>query len=176
VATRDATWTKWNTDWWERQATHGGLVAGGSLAFFHLAADALIHGRDATIQWLRLAAAIILGPETLDPAMAPEPAVVTGSLIHLTFSAAFGTTFGSLVARYRQLRRSLPILAGAAALYAVLVGLVNVYSIAPFVGWHWFPELMHPLVLVIGHGLFFGVPLALYLHVKAAPRRRLGMH
>jgi hypothetical protein len=176
VATPDPTWAKWNADWWERQATRGGLVAGVVHAFAQMTLDSVLHGRSAALHWLRLCASILLGPEALDAEAPPGPAVVTGTVVHLSVSACVGMIFGAVVARCRALRRSSRTLVVAAALGAIVLGVVNVYSVAPVVGWTWVPERVDPFMLVVGHAAFFGVPLAIYLNRLAGPRRRLGLN
>jgi hypothetical protein len=124
---------------------------------------------------LRIAASLLLGTAVLESDAAIGPALVTGTIIHLALSAAFGLAFAILMARWRPLRRSLAAASGAGVVYGLLIWLVNVYAIAPVYGWTWIPEVTDPLALAIAHACGFGLPLAGYLYLAASPRRRTGL-
>jgi len=120
---------------------------------------------------LRIAASLVLGTAVLETDAPFGPTVVTGTIIHLALSAAFRLAFAAIMARFRTLRRSFVAVCGAGVLYGLTIWLVNVYAIAPVYGWTWIPDVTDP----IAHAFGFGLPLAGYLYLVAAPRRRLGL-
>jgi len=103
------------------------------------------------------------------------PTVVTGTIVHLALSAAFGLAVAAIMARFRLLGRSVVVVCGAGILDGLTIWLVNVYAVAPVYGWTWIPEVTDPIALAIAHAVGFGLPLAGYLYLVAAPRRRLGL-
>jgi hypothetical protein len=175
MLSHDVTWSRWNTEWWEGHAKRGGLWAGAVFALFEVGATALLDGGSAAFRPLRLVGSLLLGPEALDPDAPLGPAVVTGGLVHLGLSALFGVAFGSLIAWRCTLGGSSRMLIATGVLYGLGLWLVNVYSVAPVLGWTWFPVEADPLVQAVGHALFFGLPLALYVDRAARRRRRLGL-
>jgi hypothetical protein len=175
VTSRDTTWARWNTDWWDRQGVRGGLVGGGAFVLVGAVLARSDYGTSAGLWSLRLAASLLHGPAALDPDARLGPVLVTGTLIHLALSALFGLGFAILVAPRRWLRRFLPVLLGAGALYGLGLWLINVYAIAPTYGWTWAPEVASPLAQAMAHVLGFGLSLALYVHLAAVRRRRLGL-
>lgn len=175
MTTYDMTWSRWNTDWWERHGTRGGIVAGVVFVLFEMLAVVFTPGLTDLLRPLRIRAAIMFGPEVIDPAAPVGAALVTGSIVHFALSSIFGLTLGTFLAKRGRLTRSLRRLILTAVLYGLALWLVNIYSVAPALGWTWFPEETDPVVQALGHTLFFGVPLAIYLYWAYAPRRRLGL-
>ena len=175
MATKDTTWATWNSDWWDRQGVRGGLAGGGAFVVAGAAFSWPDPAESAVLWPLRLAASLLHGPSALDPDAPLGPVLVTGTLVHLTLSAVFGLGFAVVVAPRRRLRRSLPALLGAGALYGLGLWLVNVYAVAPTYGWTWVAGAANPLAQAMAHVLGFGITLALFVHLAAASRRRLGL-
>lgn len=171
----DMTWSRWNSDWWEKHGTRGGIVAGMVFLAFELAVAKLRPSVVDTIEPLRVKASILLGPDVLSDDTPRGPAIVSGLIVHLVLASVFGLGFGLLVAQRRRLARSLGVLLLAAPVYSVALWLSSIYAVAPTLGWSWIAEAVDPLTHGIGHAAFFGIPLALYLYWIAAPRRRLGL-
>jgi hypothetical protein len=168
-------WAGWNSDWWEKQGTRGGVVAGVIYLVFELIVAKLRPSVADTIEPLRVKTTILLGPEALEATGPRGPAIVSGLIVHLTMASIFGLGFGTLLAQRRRLTRSLSALILAAVLYGLAVWLSNIYAVAPTIGWPWFAEVTEPITEGVGHTAFFGLPLALYFYGIAAPRRRLGI-
>lgn len=174
MAARDVTWSRWNRDWWDWQGACGGIVVGVVFILVELAATALRLGGADLFRPFRLRAAIVLGPEVLDPPTRLGSSRVTGTLVRLALAAFLGLSFGAFADTRRWLARSPGVLVLATAGYGLALWLANYCAAAPTVGWSWFPEETDRLVHVPAHALGLGIPLGVYLNRAAALRRYLG--
>lgn len=160
--------------WWDRQGLRGGLLGGIGFAVVELLVMDVQEGQTAVARLLRRIAAMWIGPEALDPDFSFAAVAVIGTVMHLGLSALFGLFFTWLTesravkSLFVQSRASL---LAAATAYGLLLWPLNVYLIAPFVGWEWFARETEPVVQFLAH-LCYGVLLGLYLNHRLAPRRR----
>jgi MFS family permease len=93
-----------------------------------------------------------------------------GMLIHFGLSALFGLIFTWLTeSRVPELARSRATVVLAATGYGLLLWPLNLYLIAPFVGWEWFAQETEPVVQAAAH-LCYGLLLGLYLDHRLVPR------
>ena len=158
--------------WWDRQGLRGGLLGGIGFALVELLVMGAQEGRTAVARLLRRIAAMWIGPEALDPAFSFAAVAVIGTAMHLGLSALFGLFFTWLTeSRVERMRfaRSRARLPALATLYGLLLWPLNVYLIAPFVGWAWFARETEPVVQFLAH-LCYGALLGLYLNHRLGPR------
>jgi hypothetical protein len=158
--------------WWDRQGLRGGLLAGIGFALVELVAMGIQEGQVEVARFLRRVAAMWIGPAALAPDYPFGIVAVVGTIMHLGFSALFGLIFAWLTESHAlRLVRSRGALLAAAAIYGLVLWPLNVYLIAPFVGWEWFAQETEPAVLAAAH-LCYGVLLGLYLDRNAGPLSR----
>jgi hypothetical protein len=156
--------------WWDRQGLRGGVLAGVGLALVELVMMDLQGGHLVVARFLRRIAAMWIGPQALAPDFPFTTVAVVGMLIHIGLSALFGLIFTWLTeSRVHELARSRAILLLAATGYGLLLWPLNVYLIAPFVGWEWFAQETEPVVQAAAH-LCYGLLLGLYLDHRLGPR------
>jgi len=152
----------------------GGVVAGVLFAIFGMLVAAATAGMEALFLPLRMIGAMILGERALDPGFSFIAAGAAGVLLHIVMASIFGAVFGEVASR-PFLARSTTALVIAGSVYGLVLWLGNYYVIAPLAGWAWLPNQTDPLTQFVGHTLFFGAVLAIYLdRVIAAPLRRIG--
>ena len=111
-----------------------------------------------------------IGPQAVAPDFPFTAVAVVGAMLHFGLSALFGMIFTWITETESwlpELERSRALLVLAAIGYGLLLWLLNLYLIAPFVGWEWFARETEPLVQAAAH-LCYGGLLGLYLG------RRLG--
>ena len=132
-----------------------GVLAGTVLAGSLMLATALLVGADRLFLPLRMVSAIALGRTALDPAYSLPLAAITGVAMYAILSVLFAFVFSAFVSplwsRTRIMRSGIR--------YGIAVWLLNVYVIAPALGWTWLAESGNPLVLFLAHALAFGGPL-----------------
>jgi hypothetical protein len=157
--------------WWDRQGLRGGLLAGIGFALVELLLMDVQEGHLAVARLLRRIAAMWIGPAALDPEYSFGAVAVVGTIMHFGLSAIFGFIFAWMTESLFQ-RLILPrgLLVALAAAYGLLLWPINIYLIAPFVGWEWFATETEPVVQFIAH-LCYGVLLGLYLDWRLAARR-----
>jgi hypothetical protein len=149
--------------WWDRQGLRGGLLAGLGFAVVELLVMDVRVGPDGVARLLRRIAAMWIGPEALDPGYSFAAVAVVGTVMHFGLSAIFGLVFTWITeAILPVLARSRGMLLLAATAYGLLLWPLNVYVIAPFVGWDWFARETEPAVQAAAH-LCYGALLGLYL-------------
>ena len=165
IATRRHT----DTGWWLKQGAIGGVIAGVALAMFDMLATALLNGAAAFFMPLRMIGAIALGPGALQPGYSLLTAGLVGMVIHMMLAVVFGIVFALLVAYVPALASSPMALLAAASAYGLLLWLVNLYLIAPAMGWVWFGE-SNPVMQFLAHTFMFGAALGLYLDRVRARR------
>lgn len=138
-----------------------GLVAGAAFILFEMV-SAKYAGRPAAAP-LRLIAAIALGREALPgaPKVGIGTVLTAGFIIHFGLSMVFGAVFGAIVSMVRPLQSNRIVLVGAAALYGLLLWLINFY-IAGNLFFPWFTNA-NPFLQFVAHGFFFGTLLGLLL-------------
>ncbi len=127
--------------WWDQQGLRGGLLGGIGFALVELLLMGTQEGRVAVARLLRRIAAMWIGPEALDPSFSFATVAVIGTAMHLGLSALFGLLFTWMTdsrAAKSLFSRSRASLVVAATLYGLVLWPLNVYLIAPFVGWEWF--------------------------------------
>ena len=147
--------------WWVRQGAIGGAIAGVVFAIFEMIMAALL--KDAFFGPLRMISGIALGKQALMPDYSLITAVLVGIVIHMLISMILGVVFALLAAYVPALAGTTALLVAAAAVYGLILWLVNFYAIAPLAGWNWFPNMTNPAVQFFAHTLFFGAVLGLYL-------------
>jgi hypothetical protein len=153
--------------WWDRQGLRGGLLAGIVFALIELLLMGALDGQVEVARFLRRVAAMWIGPAALAPDYPFAAVAVVGTIMHLGLSALFGLIFTWLTESIvPRLIRSPGVLLAAATVYGVLLWPLNVYLIAPFVGWEWFADETAPVVQAAAH-LGYGVVLGLYLYRRA---------
>jgi hypothetical protein len=156
--------------WWDRQGLRGGVLAGIGFAMVELVLMDLQGGHLVVARFLRRIAATWLGPQVMEPAFPFTIVAVVGTLIHFGLSALFGLIFTWMTeSRLPALERSRAILILAATAYGLLLWPLNVYLIAPFVGWDWFARETEPLVQAAAH-LCYGLLLGLSLNHRLGLR------
>jgi hypothetical protein len=157
--------------WWDKQGLWGGLFAGVGFALVELVVMGAQEGTVAVARLLRRVAATWIGPEALDPAYPFGIVAVVGTVLHLGLSALFGLIFVWLTeAIGAPLFRSRALMLAAAIAYGVLLWPINVYLIAPFVGWEWFAGETEPAVQAAAH-FCYGLLLGIYLDRRVAAWR-----
>jgi hypothetical protein len=140
-------------------AVVAGIVGGLIFAVFEVMATAVMMGAGAAFMPLRMIGGIVLGAEAVDPSYPLITAAIAGVLVHMVLSIAFAIVFAAIV----------PATAASGTLVLLGIGfgialwIVNFFVIAPMAGWNWFPEQTNPIVQVLAHGLFFGLPVGWYL-------------
>jgi len=140
-------------------AVVAGIIGGLIFAVFEMMAAAVMMGPGAAFMPLRMIGGIALGAQALDPSYPLITAAIAGVLVHMVLSIAFAIVFAVVVPA--------TVASGTLALLAIGFGIglwiVNFFVIAPVAGWNWFPEQTNPVVQVVAHGLFFGLPVGWYL-------------
>jgi hypothetical protein len=128
-------------------------------------------GHLVVARFLRRIAAMWIGPQALGPDFPFTAVALVGMFIHFGLSALFGLIFTWLTeSRVHELARSRAVLVLAATGYGLLLWPLNVYLIAPFVGWEWFAQETEPAVQAAAH-ICYGLLLGLYLNHRLGPRR-----
>ena len=156
--------------WWDRQGLRGGVLGGIGFAVVELVMLDLQGGHLVVARFLRRIAAMWIGPQALAPDFPFTTVAVVGLLIHFGLSALFGLIFTWLTeSRVHELTRSRAKLVFAATGYGLLLWPINLYLIAPFVGWEWFAQETEPVVQAAAH-LCYGLLLGLYLDHRHVPR------
>jgi hypothetical protein len=158
--------------WWDRQGLRGGLLGGIGFALVELVIMSAQEGQTAVARLLRRIAAMWIGPAALDPDFSFAAVAVIGTVMHLGLSALFGLFLTWLTdshAAKSWLARSRANLIVVATLYGLLLWPLNVYFIAPFVGWEWFARETEPVVQALAH-LCYGALLGLYLNHRLGAR------
>lgn len=154
--------------WWDRQGLRGGLLAGIGFALIELLLMGALDGQVEVARFLRRIAAMWIGPAALAPDYPFGIVAAVGSVMHLGLSAIFGLIFTWLTESIvPRLARSPGALLAAATAYGLLLWPVNVYLVAPFVGWEWFAHETAPVVQAAAH-LGYGMVLGLYLYRRAS--------
>ena len=156
--------------WWDRQGLRGGVLAGIGFAVVELVMMDLQGGHLVVARFLRRIAAMWIGPQALAPDFPFTIVAVVGMLIHFGLSALFGLIFAWLTElRVHELARSRPIVVLAATGYGLLLWPLNLYLVAPFVGWEWFAQETEPVVQAAAH-VCYGLLLGLYLNRRLGPQ------
>jgi hypothetical protein len=156
--------------WWDRQGLRGGVLAGIGFAVVELVIMDLRGGHLVVARFLRRIAAPWIGAQALAPDFPFATVAVVGTIIHFGLAALFGLIFTWLTElRVHELTRSRAILVLAATGYGLLLWPLNLYLIAPFVGWEWFVQETEPAVQAAAH-LCYGLLLGLYLNHRLGLR------
>jgi hypothetical protein len=146
------------------------VLAGIGFAFVELVMMDLQGGHLVVARFLRRVAAMWIGPQALAPDFPFTGVAVVGMLIHFGLSALFGLIFTWLTeSRIHELASTRAMLVLAAMGYGLLLWPLNVYLIAPFVGWEWFGQETEPIVQAAAH-LCYGLLLGLYLDYRLGLR------
>jgi hypothetical protein len=156
--------------WWDRQGLRGGVLAGIGFAVVELVMMDLQGGHLVVARFLRRIAAMWIGPQALAPDFPFVAVALVGTILHFGLSALFGLLFTWLTeSRLHQLARSRAMVLFSATVYGLLLWPLNVYLLAPFVGWEWFAQETDPAVQAAAH-LCYGLLLGLYLGSRLGPR------
>jgi hypothetical protein len=156
--------------WWDRQGLRGGVLAGIGFAMVELVMMDLQGGHLVVARFLRRIAAAWIGPQALEPDFPFAIVAAVGTILHFGLAALFGLIFTWLTeSRVQELRRSRAILLVLATGYGLLLWPLNVYLIAPFVGWEWFARDTPPVVQAAAH-FSYGLLLGLYLSHRLGSR------
>ena len=144
---------------WLGHGAIGGLLGGAALMVVEILLASAVMGVGWALLPVRFAAGILLGSGAVDPGSPAGPVALAGVLVHLTLSGGFGALFAAIVdGRPRGALTMLP----AALAYGAGLWLVNVYVIAPYAGWDWFPQRTTPVQLFT-HALVFAPIVAVSL-------------
>jgi hypothetical protein len=137
----------------------GGVVAGTVFGVAQVVA-AILQGHSAW-QPLQAIAALILGPDTLQPGNLNPAIVVIAIAIHYILSAVFGIILAVLSMSTFAVgtSRGGAILTGM--IWGFVIWLLNFFLIAPF-AFQWFTTENRAVQLLL-HVLFYGAPLGFYL-------------
>lgn len=133
----------------------GGLL----FAAFEMLAAAVSISPAAFYTPLRMIAAIVLGPQALDPGYWPAMTGIVAVTVHLVLSIGFAVVFASITSPDASEAR----LAVSGILFGTALWLVNFYAIAAVAGWTWFPDHTNPAVQFVAHAFFYGCPIGWYL-------------
>jgi hypothetical protein len=145
-------------------------MAGIGFAVVELVIMDLQGGHLVVARFLRRIAAMRIGPQALAPDFPFTAVALVGTVLHFGLSALFGLLFAWLTeSRVDELARSRAILVLATKVYGLLLWPINVYLIAPFVGWAWFAQETAPAVQAAAH-LCYGVLLGLSLDHRLRSR------
>jgi hypothetical protein len=141
-----------------------GVIAGLSLLAFETVATAFLTGASTAGEPLRMLAALVTGPGTLDPQYPAGLADTMGVGVDLLLSIAFSGIFAVLTtwlatATRGELLTTTPGLVLAGLIFGTVLWLVNFYGIGQLAGWTWLSRRMNHDVAFLGHALFFGAPL-----------------
>jgi hypothetical protein len=159
MATRDVMWTRQHTGDWVKEGAIGGVIAGAIFAMFEMVIAAILDGGSAFWNPLRMIGAMVLGDDALMSSYSLWKAALTGIVLHMMLSLAFGVVFGLVVSAVPALARTSGTLIASAGLYGLVLWLVNFYVIAPVAGWDWFPDKTNETVQFVAHVGFFGIVL-----------------
>jgi uncharacterized membrane protein YagU involved in acid resistance len=132
-----------------------GVLAGTVLAGSLMLATGLLVGADRLFLPLRMVSAIALGRSALDPAYSLPVAAITGFAMYAVLSVLLAYIFSAFVSPLWSRTK----LVRSGIWYGVAVWLLNLYVIAPALGWTWLAESGNPLVLFLAHAFAFGWPL-----------------
>lgn len=152
-------------EWWAKHGIVGGILAGITFAVFEMILATWTMGSHAVFMPMRMIGALVLGKGALTGSSSVLVAGVTGTIIHLMFSALFGVVF-ALVAWLLPVVRETPasLLASASA-YGLLLWGINFFVFAPWAGWGWFPLESVRWVPILAHTFMFGTVLGIYFAV-----------
>jgi hypothetical protein len=131
-----------------------GILGGILFASFELIVSAVLG--PSAFKPIQLSGAIVLGPRALEPGFPLYPVAIAAGVVHIALSIAFVALFAVFASPFAS--ESTLTLTGIG--FGVLLWLVNIYVIAPIVGWYWFPDRTNPIVQFIAHAFFFGCPAA----------------
>ena len=143
-----------------------GLLAGVALGVIEIAASTIL--RDDPWLPFDFAAALIVGPEALEPAFPLAASVALGTVLHVLLSIVFGLVFlGGLALTFQLSARPwLMVLYGM--LFGVAVWEINFLAVLPAIA----PELTGRLDLatqlwngILSYCLVYGPVLGLYIMV-----------
>lgn len=149
----------------------GGLVAGAFFLGFEMIMTAILDGPRALTAPLRMIGGILLGPSALDRGYPLLTAATAGLIVHGALSATFGAIFGWAVPALR-LRRPGEIVAAGSA-WGLALWPLNFYVVARLAGWPWFALQTDPAVQLVGHAVFFGGLLGMYVAADGRPPESL---
>jgi hypothetical protein len=145
------------------QGAIGGIIAGVVFALFEMAtAFVMMGGMDAAAMPLRMIGGIAIGSQALEPSYPLATAAGAGIGVHMALSAIYGGLFGAGVWAFGR-SASTGLIVGAAVVFGLALWAGNFFVVAPIAGWNWFPQMTDPVVQITAHGLFFGVPLGLWV-------------
>lgn len=152
-----------------------GVIAGIIFAAFEMIAAAALMGMDAAVIPLRMIAAIVIGPEALEPSYSLPTAGTTGLAVHLVLSVLFTALFAGILTAVGNLAHGksvigAPNMALAGVVFGIGLWLFNFYVLAPAAGWIWFTERTDPVVQLLAHAIFYGWPLGWMLSRSGAER------
>jgi hypothetical protein len=142
----------------------GGIIAGIVFAMAAMVMAAALQGEGSAF-WmpLRMIGAIVLGDKALMSGYSLGQAALVGVMVHMMMAALFGLIFGLAVAFVPALRPPVRLIV-AAAVYGLLLWLVNFQVIARAAGWNWFPDMADQFWQgFVAHSFFFGAVLGMYL-------------
>jgi hypothetical protein len=139
----------------DEEIVAAGVLAGTVWAGSLIVATTLLRGADQCFLPLRMVSAIVLGRAALDPAYSLPVAAVTGLAMYTMLSVLFAYIFSAFVSPLWSRAK----LVKSGVRYGIAIWLLNLYVIAPALGWTWLAESADPLVLFLAHTFAFGWPL-----------------
>jgi hypothetical protein len=144
---------------WARLGALLGLAAGIAFGAYQLLASwALGEGLLAP---LRMAGAIVLGPEAVEPDFSAAAAAGAGAVVHVALSALYGAVFAGICSAVPVFRLSRATLVAAATAWGLLLWIGNFFLIAPL-AFPWFLDASQPVQLA-GHAFAYGSVLGALL-------------
>jgi hypothetical protein len=149
--------TRSEVQWALGQGVIGGIVAGIVFAMFEMIASAMMMGWEAFFMPLRMIGAMVLGEQALEPTYSLWAAGAAGVMVHMVLAVIYGAVFTLILGGLRSML--LEIVLGG--LYGFALWVINFYLVAPAL-FPWFLEA-NPVVQFIGHTVFFGMMLGLYV-------------
>jgi hypothetical protein len=146
-----------------------GVVAGAIMIVAHMLASFELGG---TLEGpLRLLSSIVLGPAALSRVYPFVSAAVVGASIHFVLSALYGVFFVTALGRLRRLDVSAHRLLLTGAAFGAILWVTN-YQILAAVFFPAFAVISPSWLGLLGHSIFFGIALGLYVVLVKPGRTR----
>jgi len=158
---------------WKEQGAVAGVAAGVTLAFFEILTSVLDQGLSAAFLPIRLAGALALGPEVLDPGFPLPFALVSGIAVYGSLCVLCGITLGFFSWRGGPSARTVGRRAAYGALFGAASWLALAFLVGPAAGWPRMTDYADAAVQLVGYAVFFGIPLGFCVgsvHPTASPR------
>lgn len=144
---------------WKEQGAVAGVAAGITLASFEIVTSVLDHGLGAAFLPIQLAGALALGPQVLDPRFPLPLALVSGVTVYGSLCVLCGIAFGFLGWRGGRRARTVSRRVAYGAIFGAATWVTLAFLVGPAVGWPRMADYGDAAIQLVGHTLFFGIPL-----------------